>query len=90
MALLKVLDNFKLDLEVKMEEYLLYQGMHPDLVNVPNYNYKHLEWLLKVSNPKKYGGTWYDIGGKPNEKALNKIMPKNESGVSLLGTNKNS
>lgn len=51
----KFLENYKMELEVKMEEYLLYQGQHDDLKELKNYNYQYLQFLLKSSNPSKYG-----------------------------------
>lgn len=50
-----ILEKYKFGLEEKMEEYLMYQGTHPDLKNCYNYNYNQLQFLLKASNPTKYG-----------------------------------
>lgn len=61
----KMLETYKFALEVKMEEWLLYQGNHPDLQNLQHYNYKHLEFLLKCSNR-----TYYDNGMLDASKVL--------------------
>ena len=73
--ILRELENFKLDMEVKMEEYLLYQYKHPDLAGCHNYNFGLLRDLLKYSNPSYYGNDRIlALENKPAEKNIVKIL----------------
>lgn len=78
----KMLETYKFALEVKMEEWLLYQGMHPDLENAKFYNYKYLEFLLKCSNR-----TYYDNGVMDASKALPRARKVEDDEVSVLPAN---
>lgn len=79
--IVRIIDHFKLDMEVKMEEYMLYQYNHPDLKNVPNYNFNLLEKLLRYSDKSYYGEkSIVSIDKKPNEKNVIKIL-ENKSEV---------
>lgn len=79
---MRVLDNYKRELEVKMEEYLLYQHNHPDLKDCKFYNFDNIKFLLKSSNPEKYGDKKININaGGDNAKEKNDIKK-------LLGANK--
>lgn len=77
----KMLETYKFALEVKMEEWMLYQGNHPDLKDVKNYNYKFLEFLLKCSNR-----TYYDNGVLDASRALPRTRREAEE-VSVLPAN---
>lgn len=78
----KMLETYKFALEVKMEEWLLYQGNHPDLQNLQHYNYKHLEFLLKCSNR-----TYYDNGLLDASKVLPRARKVEDDEVSVLPAN---
>ena len=52
--IMKLLEWFKSALEVRMEEWMIYQTLHPDL-DGKYFNLKQLEWIMKKSNPEKYG-----------------------------------
>lgn len=77
----KMLETYKFALEVKMEEWLMYQGNHPDLVNAKFYNLKHLEFLLKCSNR-----TYYDNGVLDASRALPRSRKEAEE-VNVLPAN---
>lgn len=61
----KMLEQYKFELEVKMEEWMKYQYLHPDLANVKVFNWDNLKFLLKCSNR-----TYYDNGVMDASKAL--------------------
>ncbi|MGL5732678.1 MAG: hypothetical protein ACRCXE_01235, partial [Metamycoplasmataceae bacterium] len=48
------ISEFKDYYEQKLEEYIVYQGNHPDLKN-KNYNLKSIQWMLEKINPADYG-----------------------------------
>lgn len=81
-AVLRVLDEFKQRMEQKMEEYLVYQFAHDDLKQVRHYNFTLLTWMLKCSNPRKYGGV--EVGKDISVKNQVASIPSNESEVSLI------
>lgn len=84
----RMLEKYKLGLEVKMEEWLLYQNEHEDLKNVKYYNWENLKFLLKCSNR-----TYYDNGVSDAWKVLprradvieekQKVLPSNRSELKL-------
>lgn len=78
---MRVLDNYKRELEVKMEEYLLYQHNHPDLKDLKFYNFDNVKFLLKASNPERYGDKKININ-TTNERSKSNEIRK------LLGDNK--
>ena len=80
----ELLEYYKMVLEVKMEEYLLYQSAHPDLEGKV-VDYKQLQFLLAKSSPTHYGNL-SAVGIMKIEKAKEKT-PKleNDSGYTLGG-----
>lgn len=77
---LQLLEDYKDELEVKMEEYMIYQQKHPDMKDYPEYNYKNLEFVLRASNPKRYSQANASITAKKQETM--KIL-ENKSKVKL-------
>lgn len=84
----RVLDMYKLELEAKFEEMLIYQDKHPELSGNKQYNYKNLQFMLVAGNPRKYGGGGRSVLAAGAKQGNMSMLGKNESGVNLLDTNK--
>lgn len=73
----ELLEKFKNTIEAKLEEYLIYQGQHPDLQG-KHLDFKSIQWVLERQNPSIY---------KPSKVSEMKLEMKNESGYSLENNN---
>lgn len=84
--IMDALSRYKFALEVKMEEWLMYQGAHPDLENVKFYNFEHLKFLLRCSNRTYYDNKVIDaarVMGLTNSKDVIKKLPANTTEIKL-------
>lgn len=72
----RILERFKRRIEAKIEEWLTYQSIHPDIQD-KYVNYKALQWILERNNPAEFKLT-SERKAKEEVKEL-----KNESGFSL-------
>lgn len=78
----KMLEQYKFELEVKMEEWLKYQSLHPDLENVKVFNWDNVKFLLKCSNR-----TYYDNGVMDAAKLLTRDNVKKQDERNVLPAN---
>lgn len=78
------IERFKLSLDAKLSEYLIYQDKHPDLEGRRFYNYDNLKFLLKEQSKGVFstGNVEANVISRSANKSIPKL-PENKSGVDL-------
>lgn len=84
LAVVDEIERFKMSLDAKMTEYLIYQEKHPELAGRRFYNYDNIKFLLKEQNKGVFstGSVEANVISGGNNRNAHKL-PENKSGVDL-------